>query len=287
MRRYFRYLFCLSALFALLAFPAFAAISLPPLAIPVAAGILAWVTAAGMLAWVVAHQALLITIAGILTPSIFTALTAHPTAYTPALIALLKLVCARFSIAEHADSIGPGFKLPFTAATPSDHPQAIVLGAARGYARIGALMSMAGVCITIAAISSCSLFKPSLKQDELVCAGEAVSALESDAISDITGKAIASSDQTWQQTGEADAVAAAASLGPAAICALEVLAKDFDPSGSSSSPDAGAPAPARASSALVNACAGNGNAPCGPQGRAKTVAQRLRLVALKARAQMH
>jgi len=86
----------------------------------------------GFLAFLVAHQTMLILIASAFAPTIFTMVTEHPTTFTPAILALLKLVCARFSIAEHYDTQSENpLKFPLLAAVPSGHPMAIELGSGR------------------------------------------------------------------------------------------------------------------------------------------------------------
>ena len=228
-----------------------------------------------VLAFIIAHQAVVLTIIGALVPSLLTFLTSHPTAFTPAALALVQLFCARFSVLEHSDSASGVLKFPLAAATPSDHPEAIVLGSARGFARLSVLLALAAACIVVSA-SGCSLFKPTLASDEKACAQTALSELESDALGDIT-RAVTSAPADWQATASADALAAVESLGPAAICALEALAHDYDPSPAPTS----ATPPATATSPALMMASGSPNA----NASGKVAAARIRalLATLRAR----
>lgn len=118
---------------------------------------------------------------------------------------------------------------------------------------------------------SCSLFSPSLKADELACGKEAVTALEGDIIIDVTHKAITASSADWQGQLGADAISAASSLGPAALCALLALARDFAPGVPAAGPG---PAPTPNATAMTLACASNG--PCGGMSKSQLTAARIR-----------
>lgn len=90
-----------------------------------------------VLAFYNAHEPLILAVGIPLGASLLTYITKHPTAYTPAILALLQLVLARASLAEHKDSdTANPFKFPLMAATPSDHPLAVDLGSARAAMKI-------------------------------------------------------------------------------------------------------------------------------------------------------
>lgn len=175
----------------------------------------------GAAAWVALHGPVIAAMLVALLPSVITGLTNFPQAGEAT--AVLKIVFSFLSLLTHKDAPGT-FKLPLTPhADPSDAAPAAGPPGNADLRFLGILtLSAAGVVVFFAA---CSLWRPTLKADEVDCAEEAVAAAAEKAVPGVAA-AVMSEGDGW----EAELAAREAGVGlEAAVCAATALIKDFAP----------------------------------------------------------